>query len=145
MSPKGTYTFHKNERLCNKRQIGELYASKNRMFVYPLSIHWTVADGPAETFAGRGKAARLQVLIVAPKKKLHHAVDRNCMKRRMRECYRMRKQPLLQLLDDNNRHMTLSINYMHTELTESKQLGNRFDKMFEQLCKQLVQEDSEQL
>ena len=135
MSPKGTYSFHKNERLCNKRQIEELYASKCRMMVYPLSIHWVVADGPSQT-------SRLQVLIVAPKKKLHHAVDRNRMKRLMRECYRIRKNALLQILQEKDQHMTLAINYMHTELTDSEHLGKRFDKLFDALCTHIQQQQA---
>lgn len=135
MSPKGTYSFHKNERLCNKRQIEKLYASKCRMMVYPLSIHWIVVDGSSQS-------SRLQVLIVAPKKKLHHAVDRNRMKRLMRECYRIRKHTLLQILQKTNRDMLLAINYMHSELTDSEYLGKRFDKLFDALCTQIQQQQT---
>lgn len=135
MSPSGAYTFRKSERLCNKRQIAELYASKCRMMVYPLSVHWIITEcNGTQAACLRATASRLQVLIVAPKKKLHHAVDRNRMKRLMRECYRVRKQALEQILEDNNQSMTLAINYMHSELSDYEHLGKRFDKMFSALC-----------
>ena len=88
------YTFRKDERLCNKKIIGDLYASDNRLLVYPLSVHWLITE--------QKHPCRLQVLIVAPKKKLHHAVDRNRTKRLMRECYRHRKHLLLETLEQKN-------------------------------------------
>ncbi len=91
------YTFRKDERLCNKKIIGDLYASDNRLLVYPLSVHWLITE--------QKHPCRLQVLIVAPKKKLHHAVDRNRTKRLMRECYRHRKHLLLETLEQKNLSM----------------------------------------
>lgn len=79
------------------------------------------------------------MVIVAPKKKLHHAVDRNRAKRLMRECYRVRKQKLTEILERQDRSLALSINYIHNEILTFEQLSARFDKLIDTLAKQLDQ------
>ena len=70
-----------------------------------------------------------QVLIVAPKRKLHHAVDRNRIKRLTRECYRLRKQPLIDLLRGQQKTLVLSLVYIHNEVQSFEYLGQRMDKL----------------
>lgn len=127
------YTFRKQERLCNQRHISALYASPHRAMVFPLSTHWMTSEG-------KNNPCRLQVVIVAPKKKLYHAVDRNRTKRLVRECYRFRKHLLMEFLEQHDLSMMLSINYIHNETPTFQQLSNRFDKLFSLLLNQLEQQ-----
>ena len=83
--------------------------------VFPLSIHWTFVENGV-------LPCRLQTVIVAPKKKLHHAVDRNRAKRLMRECYRLRKQQLIDILEQQDKSLILGINYIHNEVMSFQQL-----------------------
>ncbi|MBR3528889.1 MAG: ribonuclease P protein component [Bacteroidales bacterium] len=127
---KGPYTFSKKERLCNRSAIGRLYASPHRVMVFPLSVHWTTQ----RDVAAPGK---LEVVLVAPKKKLHHAVDRNRVKRLMRECYRMRKHRLAEALEQQQLSMALGINYVHQEILSHEQLSVRFEKLITILINEL--------
>ena len=124
------HTFKKSERLCNKKTISTLYTSDKRMLTFPLSVHWLLT-------APEQQASPVQVLIVAPKKKLHHAVDRNRTKRLMRECYRTRKQQLCDLLQQRGQAMVLSINYIHTTPPDFNHLQHTFDKLFASLIQEL--------
>ena len=77
------------------------------MMAFPYSVQWLEVpelDVPC------------QVLIVAPKRKLKHAVDRNRMKRLTRECYRRHKGSLVSLLQERGMRITLSLVYIHNEL-----------------------------
>ena len=123
-------TFTKKERLCNKKTISELYASNKKLLVYPLSVHWLVLPNGQQP-------SPLQVVIVAPKKKLHNAVDRNRTKRLIRECYRTRKQQIADILQQRGMQLALSINYIHTTPPDFKHLQNTFDKLFESLTNEL--------
>lgn len=123
-------TFTKKERLCNKKTISELYASNNKLLVYPLSVHWLVLPNGQQP-------SPLQVVIVAPKKKLHNAVDRNRTKRLIRECYRTRKQQIADILQQRGMQLALSINYIHTTPPDFKHLQHTFDKLFESLTNEL--------
>lgn len=123
-------TFTKKERLCNKKTISELYASNKKLLVYPLSVHWLVQPNGQQP-------SPLQVVIVAPKKKLHNAVDRNRTKRLIRECYRTRKQQIADILQQRGMQLALSINYIHNTPPDFKHLQHTFDKLFESLTNEL--------
>ena len=126
----GNYTFTKKERLCNKRTISALYAGAHRFMAFPLSVHWMAVDHSRT-------ASPLQVVIVAPKKKLRHAVDRNRAKRMMRECYRMRKQKIAETLAHHDRAVAVGINYVHHTIIPFQQMSKQFDKVFDTLSRQL--------
>lgn len=117
------FTFSKEERLCSKRVISELYRSHDRVLVFPLSIHWQVY--PGETFS-----PAVQVVIVAPKKKLRFAVSRNRAKRLIRECYRKNKHTLQSVSKSKGISLALSINYIHNEVVSYGQVERAVAKAF---------------
>lgn len=120
------YCFGKEEKLCSKQLIEKLYSSPHRELFFPLSIHWQFVEAPEET-------PRVQVLVVAPKKKLRHAVDRNRTKRVIRECYRLHKQPLVDSLAHDKKHITLAINYIHTSTPNFHKLSRTMEKLVAKL------------
>ena len=109
-----------------------LHAEGHRLRVFPYSVQWLAVPSTE---------VPCQVLIVVPKHRLHHAVDRNRMKRLTRECYRRRKEPLFQLLQDRGIHIVLSLVYIHDELMTYEQLCPRFDKLMAALQNELSHED----
>ena len=83
------YTFPKEEHLCRKKLIDELFSGRGSSFgVYPLRLIWLPAEAPT--------AAPPQVLISVSKRTFKRAVDRNYLKRLLREAYRLNKYRLLE-------------------------------------------------
>ena len=118
------YTFCKQERLCSQKRIDALFQSGHRIMVFPYSIHWQVC--PNGTLP---EGVPAQVLIATSKRKFHHAVDRNRVKRLTRECYRLHKPALYQFLTTQNINLVLSINYIHTSILDFPTLNHKFDKI----------------
>ena len=81
------HTFPKEEHLCRKKLIEELFSKQSSSFgVYPLRIVWIKAAAPT--------MAPPQVLISVSKRTFKRAVDRNRLKRLIREAYRLNKYRL---------------------------------------------------
>ena len=67
-------TFSKQERLCGNKQVDRLFAQGNRQIAaFPVRLVWLEVDDT------RG----IRLLISAPKRNFHHAVDRNRIKRQI--------------------------------------------------------------
>jgi ribonuclease P protein component len=78
----------KEERLSSRKKLNALFTSGTSFVVYPVRFVWMVTsqDGP---FPARAAFS-------ASKRYWKRAVDRNLLKRRMRESYRVQKQILYQ-------------------------------------------------
>ncbi|MFC4870654.1 ribonuclease P protein component [Negadavirga shengliensis] len=76
--------FPKEERLHSKKSIKELFDKGSSFFLYPFKVFY-LPNPHTETN---------QVLISVSKKRIKKAVDRNLIKRRIREAYRLNKHLL---------------------------------------------------
>lgn len=80
-SSSKSFRFAKKERLTGKKEIEELFKGGSSFYLYPLLIKYRVAAG----------VSAHSVLFTVSKKGFKRAVDRNLIKRRMREAYRLSK------------------------------------------------------
>ena len=128
------YTFCKQERLCSKKLIDTLFQSGHRFMAYPYSVHWMLC--PSGTLPANIPA---QVLIATSKKKFHHAVDRNRVKRLTRECYRTHKPKLYEYLGSQGIAIAISINYIHNEILDYHTLHHKFDRLTDSLIESISQ------
>ena len=70
-------SFPKQNKLCGKERIAQLYKNGHRFIAGPLRVTWAQAE------------ENTQLLVWAPKSLFKHAVDRNRLRRLMREAYRL--------------------------------------------------------
>jgi len=82
------FTLSKPERLTSRKDIESLFAEGQSLTKYPIRLVWreTPLPLPAEM--------PIQVMFSVSKKKFSRAVDRNRVKRLMRESYRLLKPVL---------------------------------------------------
>ena len=129
------FTFKKEERLCSRRLIDQLYEEGHRLMAFPFSVQWMVVPNLSPLTS---HLSPCQVLIVAPKRKFKHAVDRNRVRRLTRECYRLRKPAFYAFLEEHGISIVFSMVYIHNEILTFEQLGKKMDKLIEALEKDIL-------
>lgn len=90
-------TFPKYERLCGQLRIASLYKEGRKFVVWPIRVTYLP------------HIENTEVLIWAPKALFKHAVDRNRLRRQMREAWRLNKSDL-------QHPYTLAINYIDKQM-----------------------------
>ncbi|MES2387695.1 MAG: ribonuclease P protein component [Bacteroidota bacterium] len=90
--------FPKSERLCSERSIKEIFAKGKSLSRFPFRVLLT-AEPLAEAYQSPGKKSEaVQVLISVPKRNIKKAVQRNQIKRRIREAWRLNRSVLFRHL-----------------------------------------------
>lgn len=96
-------TFKKEERLCSRTLIKELFDNGSSFTVYPFKAIWENT-----TFE---EHYPVKVIISVSKRNFKRAVDRNRIKRLIREAYRKNKIILYEALKRHDKKCLLAIIY----------------------------------
>ena len=97
------FSFRKDEFLRKKKLIDRLFAEGTSFFIYPFRIFWLPT--PLET------NFPAQILISVTKRVFKKAVDRNRIKRQIREIYRINKHQLYEHFDKTQNQGVIAIIY----------------------------------
>ena len=114
--------FSKSERLCSQLIIDEVIKKGKKHSVYPFRMFYLAHKLPT--------TLPVQIAMVVPKRKIKLAVNRNRIKRQMREAYRKNKHLILDTLLKNEKQLAIlliynlqeSIDYKIINLAMQKQL-----------------------
>lgn len=80
------HIFPRGEHLKSSLAIKEVIDADQSVYSYPIKCYYDLSEQ-----SGR---ASVQLAVTVPKKRFHHAVDRNRLKRLMREAYRLQKHQI---------------------------------------------------
>lgn len=123
------YYFKKEERLCSIKLIEELYRQGSSFSFYPFRI---VFQSIIE------QEVPVQIVISVPKKKFKLAVDRNRIKRQIREIYRHSKEDFFYpQLQEKGIKLQLLLIYTGNEIITTSKLQKKLNLALERLLNRL--------
>ena len=130
------YTLSKPERLSSLKAIERLFKEGRSLSKYPLRLVWLETTGSPYP-----QDFPVQVMFSASKKKFSRAVDRNRLKRLMRESYRLSKPGLFTSLPEG-KTFHLALIYSGTEILDLPFIQKSVLQAFEKWLKELTKESS---
>jgi ribonuclease P protein component len=110
-------TFSKQERLSGQKIIDTLFSEGKSYTVYPFRVVWLVYK-PDGVFPA-------QILISVSKKKFKRAVDRNLIKRRIREAYRRNKVEFYNFLNQYKIQCAFVLLYNADDILTCKEIEEK--------------------
>lgn len=121
----GSYRFRKEERLSKEKDIQELFKKGSSFYLYPFKV--LLLSHPDQKYLFH------QVIISVSARNFKRAVDRNLIKRRIREAYRLNKAAI-----PGSRKLMIAYIYTAKEILPFDQIQeklartfNRFDQYVE--------------
>ena len=95
-------SFSKGERLCGIKAVSELFSGGRTLNLPPLRIIYRILPSD-ENYQ------RVRVLVTVPRRQFKKAVDRNLIRRRIKEAWRSDKSPLTEAVERTDSRLELAI------------------------------------
>ncbi|HEY8402516.1 MAG TPA: ribonuclease P protein component [Cytophagaceae bacterium] len=121
------YTFPKNEKLCSLKLIEELFRKGESHFLYPIKLLVLKRKEPLPS------QPYPQVLFSVPKKNFKKAVDRNRIKRQLREAYRLNKNTFFKATHPEKNPLALAIIFVAREKIDFHTIEKKLILILERL------------
>ena len=119
--PQSKNTFSKNDRLVRLTDIQELFQSSSSFYLHPFKVISASGSGG------------VRVMISVPKKLYPKAVDRNRIRRQIKEAYRLNK---LQSQDGARLNINIAYIYLAKEPLDFKTIENKLIQCNSRLLRQ---------
>ena len=122
------FSFKKGERLSSKKTFSTLFQSGKIVYSTPLKILFQRTDGNPYPAC---------VAVSVPKRLYQRAVDRNLLKRRIREAYRLNKPEFYASLQSSNIQLNIVIQYQHLKIVDYAAIEKGLKLALEQVLQKL--------
>ncbi|MDE3144051.1 MAG: ribonuclease P protein component [Bacteroidota bacterium] len=123
------FSYQSKEKLKSRKLMDQLFTAGKSVSVFPVKAMFNEIDAAIDfpVKAGVGVSIR----------NFKKAVDRNRIKRLLREAYRLNKQPLLDFATANNKKIAVFFLFVDKTLPDFEMLQNKMPVLIDKLIKQL--------
>jgi len=122
------FDFSKEERLKNTKRIQKLFDQGERFFEYPFNIVWQKIET---------NQTPLKIAISVPKSKIPKAVNRNKIKRQIKEAIRLKKHLLKNKLSQKQLQLQLIIIYTQTSIMNGREIEDKISVTLQRLAEEI--------
>lgn len=119
------FTLKKEERLKRRKIIEKLFSEGRAVTAFPIRVQYKLVD--------QLLTVPLQAGFSVSSRNFKRAVDRNRIKRLMREAWRLQKAPLEQALQTKQQQLALFLIYTGKELPEFTLVKEKVDVVLKKL------------
>jgi len=123
------FSYQSKEKLKSRRLLDQLFTNGKSVSVFPVKAFYNEVD-IALNFP-------VKVGVGVSSRNFKKAVDRNRIKRLLREAYRLNKQPLIDFANTNNKKIIVFILFVDKTLPDAETLQNKIPLVIDKLIKQL--------
>lgn len=121
------FTFNKKEKLKSEKLITQLFAEGKSVMAYPLRLVYLKTNFDENVKAKAG--------VSVSKRNFKKAVDRNRIKRLMREAYRLQKG---EIFNNSSSQYALMILYIGKEKTDFETIQQKTKVLFDKFLKTTI-------
>ena len=125
-----TSTLSKEERICSKKQIDELFGGgcSKSLMAYPIRVVY-------DTRCRADDEPQVMMMVSVSKRYFKHAVQRNRIKRQLREAYRKNKQILYHALSDvPSKGLSMAFLWLDNRLYDSPYVEKRVCELLNRIA-----------
>jgi ribonuclease P protein component len=129
------FSYGRNEKLKSRKLMQELFSKGKTFTVYPVKIFYMQPDGELDhpVKVGVGTSTRY----------FKKAVERNRIKRLLREIYRIEKLPLHKYLNSSGKQVVIFFLYVDKSMPQFSELKTKIHLALHKLIKQLNEASAE--
>lgn len=125
------HTYGKHEKLKSRKLIEEVFTKGQVVKAYPIRLHYLIHDNE--------EYSPLQAGVSVSKRNFKRAVDRNRVKRLLREAYRLQNEELKNWVKEHNKQIAIMIIYGNNALPETSFTMQRTEVLLAKLKDKLMQ------
>jgi ribonuclease P protein component len=124
------FSFRKNERLCSRKLISDLFEKGRSKSVGCLRVVYYFTDEEI--------SAPAQVFISVSKKAFKRAIKRNILKRRIREAFRLNKNVFLSFLVEKKRKLLIAFIYNKKSIQSFDEIQSSMQQLIKMLSQNIM-------
>ena len=125
-----SFTLGKHERLKSNLAIQDLLKRGKSLTAYPLKIYWNISEDSRQQ-------SPVRMAVSVPRRRFRRAVDRNLLKRRLREAYRQNKDILYDPLRKKGLRVSLIILFLADEFLPFEPMDSKVRDLLGRLADKL--------